>query len=507
MTLRKGFLSGTVKYDNQKKFQGFLIWIISAYIIYGFCYIYREVVRLLSVGYDGSLYFVFSEQEHFAYNFFIASLATSLGYLFALRFVLTREVYRTPCRSRLFLRQTISDIDFFTWTFLFFFGKISTVISLMYLMFSEALDLEILANFKLLLILLPLVIFLSSWPNLMRALGRNSFGWLGTVLLIFFAMVLLLSKTEIINFKTIDRYLLNNAIEFSYQLELPQTETSERIPSISRAIDIYIVNDTVQPSNNLYFIENISTKVNYDQMINHFWEDRKTWGDFDHERFVNIHMDKDVSFRVLNDLKLSLRQVGIYRIQYSTVPKNNAKSPALFKYIGIPDILYPKYDPSFSALLDSAESLDLSKYRLRLPPSALYRNISLRTFNRVEVRIDQEQIYLNNSPIQPEVLKIFLYKLIKKYSQNFVVIFSPSDKITYGRYIEGLDLVNVPYHRIRKEMAVSLDYEPIYSPVNQVISDKIDSRYPKYIVEWTAEEKRVNVLMEKMKAIDKTLRP
>ena len=73
------------------------------------------------------------------------------------------------------------------------------------------------------------------------------------------------------------------------------------------------------------------------------------------------------------------------------------------------------------------------------------------------------------------------------------------DQITYGRYIEYLDLIHSRIDQLSNEMSIDRYEQPFEYLYHGVALDSIKSRYPRHIVEWTREEKRLIALMKKTK--------
>lgn len=219
---------------------------------------------------------------------------------------------------------------------------------------------------------------------------------------------------------------------------------------------------------------------------------------------INLHIDKNIQLDHVNKLKKEIRKSRFGRIQYSTF-KLHSKYPSnhpIIKYSGIEQYLYPRYS-ELEAFLDSAENLDFSKYSIRIPEVARYRIIDVKKYNRVEIKVDSEKVYLNGKQFTKAKLHAILHKLIKKYAPNFAVIYTPSEEIKYERYIEYLDLIYSVTYQVKNEMSLELFNKPFehWYPFDHLYpseeKDSINAKYPRIVIEWTPEEKRLLKLLKK----------
>ena len=144
MTILKGFLRRKGFISRQRLISGIILWITYSYILYAFFYLFREAFRILTSKFGEQLLLVLDTKENFIYNLFYASIASSLGYIFSLKFVLRNSTVRQSRRSKFFIRRTINDGGFFSWSFLFWFGKITGALGLWYIMWPLQFDINFL---------------------------------------------------------------------------------------------------------------------------------------------------------------------------------------------------------------------------------------------------------------------------------------------------------------------------------------------------------------------------
>ena len=421
-------------------------------------------------------------------------------HMFALRFVLNNSIYGQPVRTRMVMRRTLNDESFFTWPFLLWFGKLASMLGISYIMFPLQFDIDFLKEFPLLLILLPIVVFFSTWPRLIQVIGHNSFKWAGVLFGFYLIMSFVFALKDFVDVEKINHNLLKNSVQYSYNLEVPKSQSHQKIERKSLVTDIYVVGDSTNGSKPLIFFNYINSRVELAEINKQLDLERDKLMEFErHLLTANLHIDKDLPMGYVNELKQEFRKADLQKIQFSTGRKYS-KYPSNhpgFKHLGIRQSLYLKYYPEFETFLDSAENLDFSRYSIRLPESSMYRINALKGYNRIEIYVNNENATLNGEIVSKEKLEQIVYKFIKKYSPNYVIIFNVDNQVTYGRYIEYLDLIHSRIDQLRNEMSVDLYKQPLNSWYWGEELDSIKSRYPRYIVEWTQEEKRLIELMKK----------
>ena len=336
-------------------------------------------------------------------------------------------------------------------------------------------------------------------------LGQKSRQWMIVSFAMFSMMSFVFACKDFIEVDKINHSILKKSVEYSYGLAVPGSEYHKPIARRYLTIDMYVVNDSVT-SLPIVFLTDANNRMDINDVTENLVLKHDELSDYErYQTVINLHINKDVQLSHVNKLKGEIRSSGFDRIQYSTF-KMHSKYPSnhpFFKYSGIEQYLYPRYS-ELEAFLDSAKNLDFSKYAIRIPEAARYRFIYFKKYNRVEIKVDGEQVYLNGKPFTKAQLHAFLHRLIKKYSPNFAIIFTPSEEIKYERYIEFLDLIYSVTYQVKNEMSLELFNEPFehWYPFDHVYpseeeKDRINAKYPRIVIEWTPEEKRLMNLLKK----------
>lgn len=499
MTISKGFLNKQTTFDTGLLISGVILWITFSYILYAFFYLSRETLRFFTTDFGDQMLVVLTRKEAFAYNLFCSSLAVAIGYGLALGFVLQNSVTGRSVRAKFLIRRALNEQRFFTWTFLSWFSRLTSILGICYITFPLQYDIYLLEEFPLLLILLPIVTFFSTWPK-QRLITR---GYSGTWAIVSFGLFLAMSAgfsfKDFVAAEKIDKKLLKKSIEYTYDLKVPRSQTHQVPPRLYLTTNVYVARDTVDPFQPIIFIEDISTQSgldNVDSKLNMernklFWMERS-------QMVINLHIDENVPMTFVEELKYRFRQDSLRIIQYSTGYKHSKYPPnyPLWKYSGIQQYL-PRYYPRLVDFLDSAEQLDFKKYRIRLPKSMMYRVNALSEYNRIEVYVGKDDVRVNGVAVSDEKLAEIAYKFTKRYSPDNAIIFNKDNEIAFGRYIEYLDLVYSQIEKLKSEMSMERYQKPLDYWYWQPELDSINSKYPRNVLEWTKEELRLLDLIKK----------
>lgn len=216
MTIEKGFLRRRGVISRQRLISGIILWITYSYILYAFFYLFREAFRILASGFGEQLLLVLDKKENFIYNLFYASIASSLGYIFSLKFVLRNSIVGQSRRSKFFIRRTINDGGFFAWSFLLWFVKLVGILGIWHLTSPLQFDINFLKEFPLLLFILPIIIYLSTWPSLRMFLGQMSLNWFIISFGIFAIMSCVFAFKDFLDVEKINHNLQKKSVEYSY---------------------------------------------------------------------------------------------------------------------------------------------------------------------------------------------------------------------------------------------------------------------------------------------------
>lgn len=200
--LKNGFLKPnlTIAKIGKKRFWiGLLIGLFFAFIINHFFILSREALRSITFMRDP---YILSYKEFRLYDLFFAALSSSLGFgltIICWFFLPNRKIKRNYLRT-----LTVSTSFFITILALAIISRFGSILSLIvYNLPGYDNHLDILKNFKLLLILIPIYILFANW-NSIRLIFKSK-NWVLASIVLFLLNTMFLFKTTYA-----DRNLLNH---------------------------------------------------------------------------------------------------------------------------------------------------------------------------------------------------------------------------------------------------------------------------------------------------------
>ncbi|OEK03983.1 hypothetical protein [Roseivirga misakiensis] len=510
MTLERGFLRPKIILDKYTIATGIMAGFLFSISFYGLLYIAREAFRIMTSWYGGTTLLELSPRENLLYNLFFASIAVIFGLQVCFKFIIENNLNHQSKKLRFRQRQAINDITSLSSIFLFFFAKTGTTLGIMFITIPLQYDIDLMGEFPLFFILIPLSLFMNLWMTMSRTLGRFGLKWMAITFGIVCFTSISLAQINLLDYKTINDNIKSKSVELSNKLVVPRTFYYQRlIERQSRTINIYLVlEDSASNKPRMYWndaqteVQFTEVKQQYNIEIENFHETERASVN------INLHIDKNVKMKYVGNLKEELRRLGIRKIFYSTAVKNS-KYPSqypYFKRLGIPDLLYPYY-PKFENFLDSAKNIDYSKHSIFLPESEYYRLNEVKQSNRIQIDLTYSSIRVNNETINWNKAKDLIKALRMRYNSNFLIILNSTEQTLYNDYIKILDLIFSIDLELKNEfMMLNFDipYRNKESRWDRYEMDSAyraaDQKYPFHIIQWTNEEKRLVELIKRSKA-------
>jgi biopolymer transport protein ExbD len=318
---------------------------------------------------------------------------------------------------------------------------------------------------------------------------------MGATTLIFSVMSVALASNDILDKEKIDKVLKEQWLTERYQIEVPSTVTFQSEYERIQFIDIYVTESVHLEGNPKLFIESVHGETDISKLADTLTQIRRKIEDWHSPAKCVLHIDKDVPMSAVRNIKEQIRSADIRLLMYSTGLVNNVypSSHPRLKYVGINEAMAPA-SQKMIAFLDSAEQLDRSKYRIKLHDSWLYRNGFIKTYNRIRVDVNADTVLLNGRPTTRDELSQVAYEFMKKFSQNGCIIYDVDDDASYEQYIKYLDVLYTAVDKLRREYSLEMYNEPFdeWSEHNS----EVNERYPRAIVQWNAEERRLEQLMK-----------
>jgi hypothetical protein len=498
MVLVKGFLRHSKNIiDYQRLISGFFLGTVFSYIFYKFFYYFREIFRILSNHYSGFL-IELTPKDHFYYNLFYGSISAIMGLYIMIIYAFENSINVMDKKIRIRQRAILNDHRFFHWNFINAFFRMTWLFGFWLIILPIQYHIDFLRDFSFMLILIPVVLFLNIWPVVLKTLGRKGYKWMLYSFIYVSVLSLIYGNISFNNYLSLNHNLKKSNIVLAYSLQYPISESFQIIEQMNLVSDIYLVKDSAHQDQPVLYLKDIYNKAKHSDLILFIYRELDYLPENLRQSLIpNLHIDNRITLDHVNILKNELRKSGVRTIQYSTGAKNSIYPPYYLHFGGIQHTLEPRYYRSFATFLDSAENLDFTKRTLRLPESPMYRFHKLREHHHIKINITPEKAFLNGREISDEKLRNILYKFIKGYSPNYNIIFEPDEAIEYGRYIFYLDMIHSAIDKLRHQMSYQLFNKPFDNNRRASGYDTIIETFPRNIMEWSPEEKRLIELVKR----------
>ena len=227
-----------------------------------------------------------------------------------------------------------------------------------------------------------------------------------------------ISQINIIDYKAINKSILDNNIYEKYNLEIPESEVGiNRTENRSLTNNLYLVKNP-KDSAAILIVEN--KKIKYNDLDTVFIKWRKYLDEIDLYRMISlIHIDKNISMEEINKLRLKLSSIGATRIAYAVLPANRKYDKRYYRNYGfqlrIPIVKSNSYLPPPPPQIDPSD----------------YENF-------IKIELPEDDIYfINETYIDRKSLAAVLKALIKR-NKDYIVQISTCQKIKFSSYFTAL---------------------------------------------------------------------
>nr|WP_321405574.1 hypothetical protein [uncultured Carboxylicivirga sp.] len=385
---------------------GLITGFLYAFALYGFLFMSRETLRLFAINSEYDLP-VLNEEEQLFYNLFAGLLAGVLAQSVVLRFWIDKpmQVFTNHDHRR---RVILNDAGVLPWYFMHWMAKIVLVIAnFFYVCTTDYYILSFYPAFWFLFILILVVLFLQPWIAVRRIYKNKAFKMIGLAFAIIAINGFFLSKINIIDIESINKFFLSKNIRNEYHLQLPEVYDPEEYYLRDGDEVLYMVlSSRGEPT--IFFNQK---EYSFDQLTQ---EIEKINPNISWTRDViyRLNIDQRCNYKDVLRLKRVFQLVGIHRVFYSVLPVQREFDDRYYTRWGMSD-----YIPS--SKVPQPPFLDNSKLKhtdIKLTPTKVLIN-----------NIDKDNLW------QQE-----LKNKLKEYSQ-LLIHFYCEDDVPFGVYIQFKD--------------------------------------------------------------------
>ncbi len=449
---------------------GILIGLFYSFAFYSFLYLIRDVFRILSVTEDYDLW-ILTDKEVYFYNLFFAfiSVIISQSVCFAFWFDRPRKFFE----KRHYRKTTIvNDQRVLNWYFLSWFSKLAIVFGIMFgLAFHGGFYVfSFYPDYNYIFILIIIVLFLQTWNTIGLTFKRKSLKWMLLTGVIISIIAFGLSRINLIDYKAINHNYLAKNIHNNYRLELPETNSYERLFRRSLIENIYVVKSKNQNENEPFIVvENKKIDLNElkDKIMD--WQSMRSEYEIPHMVY-QLHIDKTIKMGFVNQLKNELAKSGVTRIAYAVVPINP-----------VYDIRYYK-DFSFQTWLPNW-------YSDWFNPKEIYDDIN-RTRNIIEIKQGtSEKCFINDKTVENDKIKQILKHLITN-DLDYIIKFHVNDSVEFSDYFRVISYSREVINELRNEYSKET-YSEQFDWLDFEKEKEVKRKYPLRIFELTTDFKKM----------------
>jgi biopolymer transport protein ExbD len=472
MTLTKNFLHKEpdfIKISRFKVIIGILVGLFFAFAFYSFLYLIREVFRILSVTETYDLWILTDNEVNF-YNLIFAFISVIIGQSVTFSFWFDRP--KSIFGKQNYRKTTIiNDQRALNWYFLSWFSKLAIVFGLMFgLTFSGGFYVfSFYQDYNYIFILIVIVLFLQTWNTISLTFKRKGQKWMLISGALLSITVFGFSRINLIDYKTINQNYLQKNIHYSYNLELPETDSYERLFRRSLIENIYIVETKTQQANNEPVIivdnEKIAIEILHEKIVD--WQSMRN--EYDIPRMVyRLHIHKSIKMDFVNQVKNELTKSGVSKIAYAVIPTNHEYDKKYYQ------------DCSFSMILPNLNADWLN-------PKAIYRDLN-KIQNIIEIKQTESDYLINDSLLKTNRIKDTIKSLIQKNS-DCIIKFHVNDNAYFSDYFRVLSATKEAINELRDEYSEK-KYFKKYDLLDNDEESEVRQKFPFRIFEITTDLKK-----------------
>jgi len=418
--IKKGFLNNRIeKFElSRLKFSiGVLLGLLYAFFFYFFLKLIREFFRFFAASLHEYDLLVLPKHVTSFYNFFFAFIAI----LFAQSVVMVywfdkpKEYLSKYNYKR---ASIINDHRYTNWFFLHWFAKIGFLFGLVAV---DSYSFNIYPNYNYIFILTAIVLYLQVWNSFRYTFKDKGLKWMLYSLTILLISSFGLSKINLVNYKKINKSLLNSNITYKYRIYPPVSKVYNEYLHKNFVFDLYFTNHTDDSIPVLIIDRNIINKKNLQDKLHEFQDVFR----FQELQYINynLHINRDIKMEYVTDLKNRLSTYGAVRVSYAVRPfETNPIIP-----------FYHDFNLAFPA------------HKIHINSSKTPRD------NQIEIKLLENGNYLfNNTIIKPNKLISLLKETIKP-NPNYSLKIHINEWMSFDDYFKIISSLGESIYKLRDE--------------------------------------------------------
>lgn len=423
-----------------KLVSGILLALTMAFLFYFFSCALMEAFRLMSITPENDIWRPSVEERNF-YQLVFAFISTILAQSFCMTYWLDRprRAFEKGHRSIVMIVNGHRNLNWF------FLNWIARVVLAWFVIFASSpgsfYAFVLYPDYKGLFLLLILVLFLHPWVEMKRAFGRKTWKWMALSAFLIVVFALIVSKINLIDYKTHDEIVLSRNVYHNYDIELPATEAFEK-NEYSLSKEIYLVQPKGQNVADCQMIVDNKT-VDLRSLAEVIDEWRWKCNPADYPLLsCRLVADKSLKMKDVNKVRKALAVMKMFRISYAVVPKHLEMDVRYYTFLSFP-MRVPIWFVDSSYYQDALERVG-------------------KFSNQIVVRqISTSQIAINDVSVNCEEFKPALKHLIQS-DLDYVVCLQVDDDMLFADYMFVVTSTKEILNELAEEYALENYSTPLF---------------------------------------------
>lgn len=418
-----------------------LLGLISAIIIYSFFYVVRETDRMMTLDFENRP-FTITEANRYMYNLFFAAISMLIGNAITISLIVSRPQSIFSKRNNKHTR-ILNDQAFLGPNFIYWFTKVWFLFGAFawQLMGSKFLDYYFLPS-----ILIVVVLYLDSWKTMILVIKKNRWKIQLIHLIAFVVLTFVLSRVNIIDYKTMDASMLasNPTIEVPSSLYLKDNHRRYYYDNLVIKMDFISKNEI-----GLFNEEN--EQIEWSD-LSRVILDFKKYSFNSYSTLVRLRANKNIPIKYIKEFEFILLEMNQTRLVYEVV--NNDESTARYYNNQIDKNISPSMQEAFSRAGKPP----------RVPGWDFYKEQKFQDTLSVYI---SEGIEIDNLEIPQSMLSEKFKNYINKSS---IIEYIYGENVTYQDYINVLSAHKIAVWEVR----ATENYEEIDAQIRKNVFSRDD---------------------------------
>ena len=416
-----------------KLVSGVVMALLMSFVFYFFSCAMLEAFRLMTVTPEFDIW-VPSEKERSFYQLFFAFVSTLLAQSFCLAYWFDgpRRFFERGHRSAV---QIVNGQRNLNWYFLYWFAKVFLCWFCIFSFPGAFYAFSLYPGFKHLFILLIIVLFMHPWVAMRQAFKRKTVKWMALSAVLVAVLAFGMSRINVVDYKSLDNAFLSRNVPHRYSLELPETETLEKVEHATLSKNAYLVQSKDKTESKCLIVVDGKTVD-----LKAFSESMEDWRLCHNEAdfpLLNcrLNIDKKVKMKDVDEVRQALADMRFYRIQYAVVPRRRELDVRYYTFLSLHSLRIP------------VRFLDDSLYQKwivdvsEIPNQIVVMPKGIGTFE------------INGVTTEGKECKARFKDLIRQ-DLNYIIRFKVGDEMLYGDYITVMASAMEALNDLKEEYAM-----------------------------------------------------